>query len=220
MSAQSLDDALIQYLMLIALLTFHEYGHAWVAWKCGDDTALRQGRVSLNPLVHIDPIGTVLMPLLMFILPGGISRFLIGGAKPVPVNPYNLRHPDRDDILVTLAGPGMNVALAVLILGIARILAVFAENHETVDIIIDLLFRMAQLSLYLCFFNLLLPIPPLDGSRVVRAVFGISHETYARLTQYGFIPVILVMQIPGVMWFIADVTETVYLLLIRGFGFP
>src|SRR6516225_4985857 len=77
-------DGLIQYLMLIGLLTFHEFGHAWTAWRCGDDTARLQGRVSLNPLVHIDLLGTVILPLVM-IFTG--TRFLVGWAKPVPVNP-------------------------------------------------------------------------------------------------------------------------------------
>ena len=107
----NIADGLIQYLMLVALLTFHEFGHAWTAMKCGDDTARLQGRVSLNPVVHIDPIGTVLLPLLMIFMPGA-GRFLIGWAKPVPVNPYNLNQPRRDDILVTMAGPGMNLLLA------------------------------------------------------------------------------------------------------------
>src|SRR5437588_3749933 len=88
-------DGLIMYLGLLVLLTFHEFGHAWMAWKCGDDTARLQGRVSLNPLVHIDPIGTVVMPLLMIFLStsgSGLGNFLIGWAKPVPVNPNNLRN--------------------------------------------------------------------------------------------------------------------------------
>src|SRR5208282_6403470 len=112
-TGDAIVNGLITYLGLVILLTFHEFGHAWVALKCGDDTAKLQGRVSLNPLVHIDPIGTVLLPLLMLFLSPNISRFMIGWAKPVPVNPYNLRYPNRDDILVTMAGPGMNLVLAV-----------------------------------------------------------------------------------------------------------
>src|ERR1035437_8609777 len=102
MSAQELADGVIFYLGLVTLLTFHEFGHAWMAMKCGDDTARLQGRVSLNPLVHIDPIGTVVMPLLMIFLSPSVGRFLVGWAKPVPVNPSNLRNRRVDDILVTL----------------------------------------------------------------------------------------------------------------------
>src|SRR5437870_7803709 len=104
MDPRTLIEGLIQYLGLLLLLTFHEFGHAWMAWKCGDDTALREGRVSLNPLVHIDPIGTVAMPLLMIFLSSsgsGLGRFLVGWSKPVPVTLHNLRNPRIDDILVT-----------------------------------------------------------------------------------------------------------------------
>src|SRR5437868_7890132 len=108
MDPQMVIDGLIEYLGLLLLLTCHEFGHAWMAWRCGDDTARSQGRVSLNPLVHIDPIGTVLMPLLQIFAPGA-GQYLVGWARPVPVNPYNLRSPRVDDILVTLAGPWMNL---------------------------------------------------------------------------------------------------------------
>src|SRR5579862_2259342 len=120
MDPRMLIDGLIQFLGLLVLLTFHEFGHAWMAWKCGDDTARLRGRVSLNPIVHIDLLGTVILPLLMVLLPGA-GRFLIGWAKPVPVNPSNLRNPKMDDILVTLAGPWMNLFLAVILIGFARV---------------------------------------------------------------------------------------------------
>src|ERR1700712_4896174 len=101
MDPRLLIDGLLLYLGLLILLTFHEFGHAWTAWKCGDDTAKLQGRVSLNPLVHIDPIGTVILPLLMIFMPGNVSRYMVGWAKPVPVNPDNLRNKKFDDLLVT-----------------------------------------------------------------------------------------------------------------------
>src|SRR5665213_283532 len=103
-----ITDGLLAYLFLVILLTFHEFGHAWTAWMCGDDTARLQGRVSLNPLVHIDPIGTILLPLLMIFMPNGIGAIIFGWAKPVPVNPDNLRNKGFDDLLVTMAGPLMN----------------------------------------------------------------------------------------------------------------
>jgi Zn-dependent protease len=210
----NIEDGLIQYLMLISLLTFHEFGHAWVAMKCGDDTARLQGRVSLNPIVHMDLLGTVVLPLLMIFSPYGISRFLIGGAKPVPVNPMNFRYPNRDDLLVTLAGPGMNLLLAIVILGVARIVAMFASQD-----VVYLLGTMAHLSLVLCFFNLLLPIPPLDGSRVVRVLIGMSHEQYYKLAQFGYLPVILVWQIPAVQQFVMGTTQVVFDLIALWSGF-
>jgi Zn-dependent protease len=196
-------EGLISYLGLVVLLTFHEFGHAWVALKCGDDTARLQGRCSLNPIVHIDPIGTVLLPLMMIFLPFGVGRFMIGWAKPVPVNPYNLRNPNRDDILVTMAGPAMNLVLAVALVALARIgLIVHLEQMA------GLCLRYASLSLLLCFFNLI-PIPPLDGSRVMRVLIGMSYETYWQLSRYGFIAVIVVIQIPQVrqaLWFAVNGT--------------
>jgi Zn-dependent protease len=210
-------NGLIQYLVLIVLLTFHEFGHAWMAWKCGDDTARLQGRVSLNPLVHIDPIGTVVVPLLGIFLSAsgsGLSQFLIGWARPVPVNPYNLRNPRVDDILVTLAGPWMNLLLAVIIMGLAR-MGVMANSESMVG----LCFMMARLSLFLCFFNLL-PIPPLDGSQVVRSVIGMTFETYYQLARYGFIAIILVWQIPFVQQLIIGLTKGSLVVLANWFGVP
>lgn len=210
----TIADGLIQYLMLVALLTFHEFGHAWVAMKCGDDTAKLQGRVSLNPIVHIDPIGTIVMPLMMIFLPHKYSWFLLGGAKPVPVNPLNFRYPSRDDLLVTLAGPGMNLLLAILLLGIARFVAIFASFE-----VVQLFKQMAFMSLTLCFFNLLLPIPPLDGSRVARVIVGMSYEQYARLAQFGYIPVIIIWQIPAVQMFVIGVTNVTFDIISLWAGF-
>src|SRR6266853_3478673 len=195
MDPKMVIDGLIQYLVLVVLLTFHEFGHAWMAWKCGDDTARLQGRVSLNPLVHIDPIGTVVMPLLgIFLSLNGsiLSRFLIGWAKPVPVNLYNLRNRRVDDILVTLAGPWMNLLLAIVIMGLARV-GLIANYQGMVQVCL----QMAHLSLLLCFFNLL-PIPPLDGAQVVRSLIGMTYEAYYQFARYGFIILILVWQFPPV----------------------
>jgi Zn-dependent protease len=203
MNAGMIADGLLFYIGLIVLLTFHEFGHAWMAWKCGDDTARLQGRVSLNPLVHIDLVGTVILPLMMIFLSmsgSGLGRFLIGWAKPVPVNPYNLKNPKTDDILVTLAGPWMNLLLAVLLMGGAKA-AQMAGAPDAMGVCIGI----AQISLMLCFFNLL-PIPPLDGSQVVRALSGMSYETYAKLARWGFLIVIVVLQIPGVRAVLRAVT--------------
>ena len=211
MDSSQLADGLIQYLMLIGLLTFHEFGHAWTAWKCGDDTARLQGRVSLNPLVHIDPIGTVLLPLLMIFMPGA-GRFLIGWAKPVPVNPYNLRNKNFDDILVTLAGPGMNLLLAVGLMALAKVGLIFHSEATT-----ELCISAAYLSLVLCFFNLI-PVPPLDGSQVMRVLTGMSYETFANFARYGFIIVIVLLNIKPVRDTLTAVTVGTLVLLAKIFG--
>ena len=207
----TIADGLIQYLMLVALLTFHEFGHAWTAWKCGDDTARLQGRVSLNPVVHIDPIGTVLLPLVMIFMPGA-GRFLIGWAKPVPVNPYNLNKPKRDDILVTMAGPAMNLILAVGLMALARV-GVMAHSEQLIDFCV----QAAGLSLILCFFNLI-PVPPLDGSHILRVATGMSHETYANFARFGFIIIIVLLQIQPVRAALGLVTYGMLDLLARIFG--
>jgi Zn-dependent protease len=192
MDANWIIEGLISYLGLIVLLTFHEFGHAWTAEKCGDDTARLQGRCSLNPIVHIDPIGTVMLPLLMIFLSPGISRFMIGWAKPVPVNPHNLRNPRVDDILVSMAGPAMNLVLAVALVALARVGLLVHQVPMA-----NVCWQFASLSLLLCFFNLI-PIPPLDGSHVLRNLTGMSWEAYAKFAQFGFIAVIVVIQIPQV----------------------
>ena len=213
MDQNAIADGLIQYLILVALLTFHEFGHAWTAWKCGDDTARQEGRVSLNPLVHIDPIGTVALPLLMIFMPGA-GRFLIGWAKPVPVNPHNLNQPKRDDILVTLAGPAMNLLLAIGLVALARVGMMFHSGQ-----MVDICLQAAYLSLILCFFNLI-PVPPLDGSHVMRVVTGMSHETYANFARFGFIIIILLLQVPPVRAALGFVTYGTLTLLAQIFGVP
>ena len=205
MDSKAIVDGLIMYLGLVVLLTFHEFGHAWMATQCGDDTAKDQGRCSLNPLVHIDPIGTVVMPLLMIYLSmtgSAATGFLIGWAKPVPVNLNNLRNPRLDDLMVTMAGPWMNLLLAVALLGLARVgMAVGLTS------MVEFCVRTADLSLLLFFFNLI-PIPPLDGSRVLRVAINMSYETYARLARFGFIGIILVLQIPPVQVALNAMTTT------------
>lgn len=203
MEWNNLIDGLILYLGLLVLLTFHEYGHAWMASRCGDDTARLQGRCSLNPLVHMDLVGTVILPLLMIFWPGA-GRFLVGWAKPVPVNPHNLGHPRRDEILIAMAGPAMNVLLALGLLILARLSMLLGAASFGV-----FLGELAFLSLLLCFFNLI-PIPPLDGSYLMRHLTGMSYETYHRIAQYGFLLLILVLQVPGVREVLRGVTHATW----------
>lgn len=213
MDLNTVIDGLTMYLGLLVLLTFHEFGHAWMALKCGDDTAKLQGRCSLNPLVHIDVIGTVILPLVMIFLPGA-GRFLIGWAKPVPVNPHNLRNPRTDDILISMAGPWMNLALAVVLMGLARVgLMVGSES------LVKLCLNTAYISLLLCFFNLL-PIPPLDGSHVLRNLTGMSYETYYSIARFGFIIVIVVLQFPPVRALLSGVTHGSWKIIGGWFGLP
>jgi Zn-dependent protease len=205
-------DGLIFYLCLVILLTFHEFAHAWMASKCGDDTARLQGRLSLNPVVHIDPIGTVLLPLVMIFASPTVGRFLVGWAKPVPFNPVNLRNRWRDEMLIAMAGPAMNLILAVMLVAFARVALMFQSAE-----VFGLFLQMAQLSLVLCFFNLI-PIPPLDGSHVLRNLSGMSYETYMNFCRYGFIGIIIVLQIPGVREILGFVTGSTLVGVASLFG--
>ncbi len=216
MELSTIIDGFLSYLCLVILLTFHEFAHAWTAWKCGDDTARLQGRVSLNPIVHMDVLGTVILPLLMIFLSAadsGLARFLIGWGKPVPVNPYNLGNRRRDDTLIALAGPAMNLGLAVVTMGIAKLFSLGG-----LDKMVDVMFLMTVLSLILCFFNLL-PVPPLDGSHVIKNLIGMSEELYMRLCQYGFFALILIIQIPAVRQLLAFCRNLTLAVLVKLYGF-
>jgi len=206
MNAEAIINGLLGYVCLLIVLTFHEFAHAWTAWKFGDDTARLQGRVSLNPIVHMDRVGTVMLPLLVVLLQAADSRlagFIIGWGKPVPVNPYNLRHRRWQDTLVALAGPAMNVVVA----GVAVVLARgFQLAH--IGAFSEVAQMLAVISLLLCFFNLL-PVPPLDGSHLFKNLIGMSDELYMRISRFGLLIVILLLQFPPVragLWFATSFT--------------
>ncbi len=210
MDQSALLNGLLLYLCFIPVLTFHEFAHAWMASKCGDDTAKNLGRVSLNPAVHIDTIGTIVLPLLAVTLAAagsGLAGFIIGWGKPVPVNISNLHNPRRDDTLVALAGPAMNILLAAVIMGALKI-GILTGSH----ILVEMCNNLILVSLFLCFFNLL-PIPPLDGSHVLKNAVNMPWETYMRLAQYGFIFIIIAIQIPQVRALIAWATFLTYQFL-------
>ena len=179
------------WMCLVALLSFHEFGHAWMAYKCGDDTARIMGRMTINPIVHIDPIGTVLIPLAILWLNPGF--FIFGWAKPVPVNPNNYENRKRDDILISMAGPAMNVILAILLMAVYR-LALELPIDVGAGAIVHNLELVAFISMILCVFNLI-PIPPLDGSHVMRHVVGMSEETYLKIAPYGFIILLIAINV-------------------------
>ena len=167
---------------ILVALTFHEYAHGYVANKYGDDTAKRSGRLTLNPLAHLDPLGTIMIFLVHF-----------GWAKPVPVNPYMLRNPKRDMVWISAAGPLANMALALLSGLLLRfIFAAGGAPHTSsiAGLLIVMVIMSLQINLALAIFNVL-PIAPLDGSKILTGLLPAGHEGKVYfLERYG--PLILI----------------------------
>jgi len=169
--------------IVLISLTIHEAAHAWTADRLGDPTARVLGRVSLNPLVHIDWLGTVLLPIL-----AAISHLpIIGWAKPVPVNMRNLRDPRRDFMFVAAAGPISNLLQAVVAAALFRLLPESVRSGDGSGFAGFILLAAVQINLLLAFFNLI-PVPPLDGGNVLLGLLPPDMAVvYARLRQYGVI---------------------------------
>ena len=175
-------------LPLLFAITLHEAAHAWTAWKLGDNTAKMMGRVSFNPITHIDPFGTVILPLILLISGSG---FMFGYAKPVPVNFNQLNNPRRDGVLVALAGPGANIFLlimAALFLNLMNLIPEFASEWLGQNLI-----NMIIINAILAVFNML-PIPPLDGGRVAVGILPYPlARPLSRLEPYGMLIILMAL---------------------------
>ncbi|HYM37963.1 MAG TPA: site-2 protease family protein [Nitrospiraceae bacterium] len=210
-------------LPLLLAMVFHEYAHGWVANHYGDATARLEGRLTMNPLAHVDPFGTVILPLLCLMLPGG---FFLGWAKPVPINPSRLRNPRRDMALVAAAGPGMNLLLAV---ASAVILSALLSIDPTLmaswppqpgqpprrDLLGMLLLPVAAMALYSVFINVLLmafnliPIPPLDGGRILTSLLPAQPAlALSRLEPYGMLIIVALIMFDPQIHVIRTITGT------------
>jgi Zn-dependent protease len=196
-----LITGLVSLVILVYSAILHEIAHGFVAERLGDPTARLMGRLTLNPKNHIDPIMTIAFPLLTYFASGGTLIF--GGAKPVPVDPFNFREPKKDMALVSLAGPGTNAILAILgailFKGIILATPFLSANQLLANLanpILNFLFLVVRINLLLAIFNLL-PIPPLDGSKVL-AQFLPDREAaiYLSIGTFGILIIFFLLSFP------------------------
>lgn len=202
-------NSLPQLVILLFSIVFHEVAHGKMAlWK-GDTTARDAGRLTLNPISHIDPFGTILLPLFLILTR---SPVLFGWAKPVPINPRRFQDSKRDIALVGASGPGSNFLLAVFASVFFRILALLFGFDS---ILTRLMVYGIAINLVLCFFNLI-PIPPLDGSRIAMAFLPSDLvEQYERIERYGFIIIFLLLFLGLFQWIIMPLVIR-FLVLLAG----
>ena len=184
------EQKIILFLLLVVCITIHEWAHAWVADKLGDPLPRQQGRVTLDPRSHIDPIGTLLIPLIMIFASPGFA--IIGWGKPVQISLPNRETKKRDDILITIAGPLSNLSIAFICSLSFGLFYRFVPLGESALLF---LYQIVSLNAVLFLFNLL-PIPPLDGSHILKNMVNMKDETFLKFSKYGFFILIILINIP------------------------
>lgn len=189
----------IWILPVLLAITLHEAAHAWIANCCGDSTAKALGRLSMNPLRHVSPIGTILVPIVVAVLSG--FQFVFGWAKPVPINWYRLRKPRRDMLLVAAAGPMANVAMAFSWALCVKIGMMFHPYTSSFGLFLVLTGEAGiMINLVLALLNLI-PVPPLDGSRIVASILPPKYaEFYLRLEPFGFMILLILIFMGALGW--------------------
>ncbi len=186
------------YLIIVFSAVFHEYCHGWMAYVLGDPTAKYSGRLTLNPLKHIDPFGTVILPLFLLFFVGGF----IGWAKPVPYNPYNLKDQKWGSTKVAIAGPGANILIA-LVVGLSlRLLPVSG-------LALVALHWVVFVNLFLALFNLI-PIPPLDGSKLIMDLFPQSQVI--RALEQSFVGIFLAIMLA--LWVLSPLSQFIFRVIV------
>ncbi|MBA2123356.1 hypothetical protein B9J78_00175 [bacterium Unc6] len=189
----NITDFIFLFAVVVISVVFHEYAHGFVANKLGDPTARMAGRLTLNPLAHIDPFGTVLLPILLWVA----GSPLLGFAKPVPVNPYLLANPKKAMLLIGLAGPLTNLIIATISAFVYHIISGAGISG------LPLIFRyISRINIALAVFNLI-PIPPVDGSRIVSGLLPHNiAEYYDRIEPYGIFILFAAMFLGILDWFV------------------
>ncbi|HEV2706085.1 MAG TPA: site-2 protease family protein [Pyrinomonadaceae bacterium] len=222
----SIIGHLIIYIVVLLLaISAHEAAHAWMSYKFGDDTAYLLGRVTLNPVAHTDPIGTLLIPVINFIgASSGVFIPLIGWGKPTPVNPLSWRNKDLANVMVSLAGIMANLLIAIIAFIIFKVLLMtgtleyggsLASVGEPVTL---LLVQVLFMNITLAVFNLL-PIPPLDGSKVLETILPASAQPILEtMEQFSFILLIAIIYFGVVSAIVAPIRRLVIWLLLPGAG--
>lgn len=202
-----MDTTIFQIIILLFSVVVHEVSHGYAALWLGDPTAQMEGRLTLNPLKHLDPFGSVILPLLLALIPGG---FIFGWAKPVPYNPYNLKNRRWGELVVALAGPVSNLLLAFIFGMIIRLSDTFSLSYAVVEISLIIV----VINVVLAVFNLV-PIPPLDGSKIL---FAVLPEQYTRVREtierLGFLLIFLFI---FVLWQFFTPLINVLIKLFTGF---
>ncbi len=196
---------LIQISLIFISLAFHEYAHGWVANKLGDPTPKYSGRLTLNPLAHIDPFGTIILPIILFLIPGVLP---FGWAKPVPINPNHFRNPKKDTMWVSLSGPGSNLLIVIVM---SLILKVNSLPYAFELILAWLII----INLILATLNLI-PVPPLDGSKILAYFLPAKLAyNYSRFQLQGVIALIILIHLGLFQWLIFPILKGTFAFLNR-----
>jgi Zn-dependent protease len=207
----SLSRIPLRFALLFPAIILHEVAHGYIAFLLGDPTAQRAGRLTLNPIKHIDPVGTIILPLVLLIMSGG--AFFFGYAKPVPFNPRNFKDERTGMLLTGIAGPVTNILLAILT---GLVIRVFPATGPTwLDAVFGVIVYFCYANLVLAFFNLV-PVPPLDGSRVLQWILPDGlRDAYHGFERYGFMALIaLTWLVPGAFnWYLSVTVEPIFTLI-------
>lgn len=220
----TVQKLIIAAIPILVAITFHEVAHGFVANKLGDPTAKMMGRLTLNPIAHIDPIGTIIVPVMLFILSNG--AFIFGTAKPVPVNFYNLKRPRRDSALVSVAGPATNIMIAFIsILLYILIQVIFPPsssstfNQKIMTPLVMMIQYSISFNIFIAAFNLF-PVPPLDGGRIATSLLPTKYAYhFSKLEPYGIL-IVLGLWFTGIAHYIIVPIQAFIEIIIQIFLLP